>query len=90
MRKLYLSTTAAERGQLPDGTIGYSYGGVELILPVHDITSLVIVRVFDDNVRFGKRPALLGQWFMTIKYLIACPNHCKHSRLTQHGAGLLS
>jgi len=45
------------------------------------------VRVFNDNVSLGRRPKLIGQWFMTLKWLWQCPEHCKHSSLTPTGDG---
>ena len=48
---------------------------------------LLIVRIFNDNVGFGRRPALIGLWFMTVKYLILFPDYCKHSAIKVHGDG---
>jgi len=51
---------------------------------------VLVVRVYNDNVVPGRSPALIGQWFMTLKYLVMFPDYCKHSKITCHGGGAIS
>ena len=78
VRKMGLSTATGKPITSDDGTTVYDFGGTEMLFPVSDMSTLIIVKVLNDNVGFGKKPALLGQWWISIKYLILCPNHCKH------------
>lgn len=74
-------------------SVSYDFGGIEMLLPVgyDEADALVIVRVYNDSVRgFGQRPALIGQWFMTVKYLFMFPTYCKHSRIHAPGDGSIS
>ena len=81
VRRTKLTTLPGVKTESTDGATEYSFGGAELILPVPEYDALLIVKVFNEKKK------LLGQWFMTIKYLIAAPNYCKHSVCKVFGRG---
>jgi len=92
LRKSVLSTPSGRRGVGSDGhTLEYTFG-TEMLIPVREDCrdGVLIVRVYNDNVGFGRSPALIGIWFMTVKYLILFPDYCKHSAIKLHGDGAIS
>ena len=93
IRTMSLSTGRGRKGTSDeDGTTFYSFG-TEMIFPTPDLDACVIVRVLNDNVRAFSKPALIGQWFMSLKYLICIEGgvpHCKHKTVKMHGDGAIS
>ena len=91
IRNMSLSTGRGRKGE-EDGTTFYSFG-TEMIFPTPDLDACVIVRVLNDNVGAFSKPALIGQWFMSLKYLICIEGdvpHCKHKSVKMHGDGAIS
>ena len=96
MRDVKLSTACGKRvdgEELGRGGFQFEFD-TEMVIPCgYDFRDgVLIVRVYNDNVSFGRSPILIGQWFMTVKYLIMFPMYCKHKegKLTAHGDGAIS
>lgn len=88
IRKVKLSTGKGKRGiESDDGSTLYHFDSAEFVLPTPNCESVLVVRVYNDNVGFGRSPQLVGQWFMTLKWLIQCPEHCKHKKGTLTATG---
>jgi len=91
LRSSVLSTPRGKRGRGADGSTEFTFGS-EMLIPVREDCrdGLLIVRVYNDNVGFGRSPALIGIWFMTVKYLLLFPDYCKHKAVQTHGDGAIS
>ena len=91
IRKAKVSTAqgrrATETNEAGDGSTTVYHFGAEVTLPTPHAESVVVVRVYNDNVGLGRSPCMIGQWFMTLKWLWQCPEHCKHRELTATGQG---
>lgn len=90
---------ATGEGQLRDDKGGAAGGsdtyftfdlGAEMLFPLTDPSAVLHIKVVNGASSSVQKPALLGQWIMTTKYLVACPHHCKHSRLDVRSDGALT
>ena len=90
---------ATGEGQLRDDKGGAAGGsdtyftfdlGAEMLFPLTDPSAVLHIKVVNGASSSVQKPALLGQWVMTTKYLVACPRHCKHSRLDVRSDGALT
>lgn len=90
VRKTKLSTAhGKEAVDSRDHTTVYHFHGADMVIPTPNSEACLLVRVYNDNVGLGRSPLLIGQWFMTLKWLIQCPTHCKYKEgsLTTTGEG---
>ena len=87
VRKVKVSAGVGERATDGHGATVFHFDGAEVTLPTPNAEAVLVVRVLNDNVGIGRAPALIGQWFMTLKWLVQCPEHCKHRSLTATGDG---
>jgi len=89
IRKNKVSTGVGTRAMGAERQEEYHFHGAEIMLPTPHAECVLVVRVYNDNVSFGTSPKLLGQWFMTLKWLHQAPDHCKHAqgKLTKTGDG---
>jgi len=79
-----ITTEGRPRGQAsPNGEVSSYDFDTELVLPLTNPATVLHIRILNGS-------AVLGQWFMTTKYLLVCPTHCKHSSLRQHKDGAIS
>ena len=87
VRKAKVSTAVGRRATDSHHATVYHFHGAVVTLPTPNLEAVLLVRVMNDNVGIGKAPKLIGQWFMTLKWLYMCPQHCKHSKLHATGDG---
>uniref|UniRef100_A0A7S2C0M1 Uncharacterized protein n=1 Tax=Haptolina brevifila TaxID=156173 RepID=A0A7S2C0M1_9EUKA len=85
LRQISLMTEEGEPLGEPscDGTYTSFDFDTEMLLPLTNPATVLHIQVLNGS-------ALLGQWFMTTKYLYVAPTHCKHSALKVHDNGALT
>ena len=91
LRTTKLSTPSAERVESSTGAVEYRFDS-DMIIPAEyaERDGVLVVRVYNDNVGLMGRPRLIGQWFMTLKYLVMFPTYCKHSKIVAPGDGSIA
>ena len=78
VREHRLSTGTAARDTSPGAAPNAYSWGEELALPIDDPSAVLHVCVYDDT---PGGESLLGQWVMTLKWLVIEPSWCEHSSL---------
>ena len=78
VREHRLSTGTAARDTTPGAAPNAYSWGEELALPIDDPSAVLHVCVYDDT---PGGESLLGQWVMTLKWLVIEPSWCEHSSL---------